>query len=531
MKKLKLLLPTLTISLGSCLLPCITSCACGTPTDLKIDGKDSIYLHTSTTFTALGLFDGKWEKTDKVEWSMEDPYNTGTTMINGSIYGGSKIGAVIVKATWQDEETTLTTSKYVFVVSPINYLEIKTPTVEKIHPNDLYKFEADIGCPSGFDDTVLWSIVKGQETGSTINQKGEFVGGSKEGEVTIRATSKFDNLTIDEYTFNMTNGPIISMELKGYDAVTIGQSATYTWQMHVEQGASEKCEWQFNDNGTGAKWNVATKTLTTDGAKPGTASLLVQPEADKTHSYTFNIKIADKFSNYQAIDSSNAKIISFDKDVSYIKQAIDPTCDISGSIYTVTQVGQEAFKEAKIKEIKLPDSITKIEKEAFKMTNDLTHIILNDNLTQIGELAFINSGVTEINFPKGITNIDIRAFEECKSLSTIDFSSCSKLEKINDQVFQFCSLLTNIVWPEQCNIKEIGYASFFNCVGLRRFTFPKTVTSIKASALYGCLNLQYIFFDGTMEEWKQIDRGNGWHQFVPANIVTCKDGTIELDAQ
>jgi hypothetical protein len=54
------------------------------------------------------------------------------------------------------------------------------------------------------------------------------------------------------------------------------------------------------------------------------------------------------------------------------------------------------------------------------------------------------------------------------------------------------------------------------------------VTSIENWAFSGCSGLTSITFDGTIEQWNNINKGDGWNKNVPATYVQCTDGQVTL---
>lgn len=69
--------------------------------------------------------------------------------------------------------------------------------------------------------------------------------------------------------------------------------------------------------------------------------------------------------------------------------------------------------------------------------------------------------------------------------------------------------------------------AFAYCDSLTNVTIPDSVTSIGSGAFEGCYSLTSITFNGTVEEWIAIKKGEYWNSAVPATKVVCSDGEVE----
>ena len=86
----------------------------------------------------------------------------------------------------------------------------------------------------------------------------------------------------------------------------------------------------------------------------------------------------------------------------------------------------------------------------------------------------------------------------------------------------------NITDIELPNVKFIAPMAFHNCSSLTNITIPNSVTHIGASAFSGCESLTSITFDGTKGQWKKIQLESYWNNLVPATVVHCTDGDVEI---
>lgn len=86
----------------------------------------------------------------------------------------------------------------------------------------------------------------------------------------------------------------------------------------------------------------------------------------------------------------------------------------------------------------------------------------------------------------------------------------------------------NITDIELPNVKIIGDQAFSNCQSLTSITIPNSVTEIGWGVFNGCTSLTSITFDGTKKQWGKIQLGDDWNRFVPATVIHCTDGDVEI---
>ena len=99
----------------------------------------------------------------------------------------------------------------------------------------------------------------------------------------------------------------------------------------------------------------------------------------------------------------------------------------------LTTISEEAFASNELTTVTIPTSVTSIEQEAFN-NNLLTNIEIPTNVTTIGDAAFANNQLTEVLFSESISTIGANVFNH--------------------------NLLTEIRFPE--NVATIGARAFGN---------------------------------------------------------------------
>lgn len=61
-------------------------------------------------------------------------------------------------------------------------------------------------------------------------------------------------------------------------------------------------------------------------------------------------------------------------------------------------------------------------------------------------------------------------------------------------------------------------------------TIPDSVTSISSEAFWSCSGLTSIIFQGTMQQWKDINK-HSWDTYTGNYTVTCTDGVLNKNGQ
>lgn len=139
---------------------------------------------------------------------------------------------------------------------------------------------------------------------------------------------------------------------------------------------------------------------------------------------------------------------------------------------TLTRIGNCAFRNVYLYDLKLPDNLTEIGTFAFDGCSTLTNINLPEGVTQIMNYTFKDcSSLSEITLPSGVTTIGVEAFSGCVNLKKINFSE---------------------------NVKSIGLKAFSRCYSLETISFPKSLIKLEDYVFEGCRNLREITFRGNM---------------------------------
>ena len=142
-----------------------------------------------------------------------------------------------------------------------------------------------------------------------------------------------------------------------------------------------------------------------------------------------------------------------------VNYAILPEVVINGTKYPVTIVSEYGFLNTdKIQTISLPNTIKKIERNAFDQCKALKYITIPNSVEEIGYYAFYNCfNMTEMIVP-----------DDVKSVSSSLFTSCSSLQEIRGHNIKYPSwLIEEVQWDE-----------------LGEVPFSKKIPQIKSSFTY-----------------------------------------------
>lgn len=189
-----------------------------------------------------------------------------------------------------------------------------------------------------------------------------------------------------------------------------------------------------------------------------------------------------------------------------------PGCIWNGFPENITIIGSSAFSSTNIIEGKLiiPDTISRIESNAFGGCNEITEVVLPAKLTYLGDTAFYHcNSLKKINIPRSLENNKGQGCFDGTKLEEIVFEEGT--EKIAPVMFALCGV-ENLVLPN--SIKEIGNYSFnrsklksiklneglekigymsLNGTSITSIEIPSTVKQISAYAFNYC-NLDEIIF-------------------------------------
>ncbi|MDD6644769.1 MAG: leucine-rich repeat domain-containing protein [Oscillospiraceae bacterium] len=151
-------------------------------------------------------------------------------------------------------------------------------------------------------------------------------------------------------------------------------------------------------------------------------------------------------------------------------------------------------------ELKIPETVKKINTNAFLMNKNLKKIILPKALTKIEDNAFAScKKLKEITIPKKVQTIRWCAFANCRKLSKIKFESDNKVY-IEFGIFQNCVNLKSVTMPN-FYIEELNVGgNFEGCKLLNSVYIPSYIQEIPAHDFMDCPNLKSVTIPSTVKK-------------------------------
>ena len=161
---------------------------------------------------------------------------------------------------------------------------------------------------------------------------------------------------------------------------------------------------------------------------------------------------------------------------------------------TVTKIGYSAFAGCtQLTAITLPAGLRELGSEAFKGCTALTGVALPDSLTALSHGAFENcTSLTAVEFPAGITPFSWSSssgmLRNCTSLRSVKLPKT--VSSLGNGFFAGCTALEQIVLPD--SVTEIGSNLFNGCTALTDVTLSTNLQAIPENTFYGCVSLQKL---------------------------------------
>lgn len=148
----------------------------------------------------------------------------------------------------------------------------------------------------------------------------------------------------------------------------------------------------------------------------------------------------------------------------------------------VTKVGLSAFEGTKL--IKADGFVTVGDGILIKYNGTGTNLSVPDTVKDIGTVFFGNTTLKSIFLPDTVTKLETDAFSACSELC--DISLPTTIKSIGPFAFYGCYKLEYVDIPAGC--LSIGEYAFADCVSLKSISIPDSVTEIGDNILLDSKN-------------------------------------------
>ena len=179
----------------------------------------------------------------------------------------------------------------------------------------------------------------------------------------------------------------------------------------------------------------------------------------------------------------------------------------------------------------VPESVQKIEDYAFYRCDQLTEVVIGDQVTELGIGAFgMCDALTDVYIGAGLAAYGNSVFSYCDNLKGFwidsenpnfsgdqygvwydkerteilfvppkmegEYICPDTVETIKWKQFAACTEITEVVLGAM--VAELGYSAFLDCTALKSVNIPAQVTVIQNDTFNNCTNLETVNIDGSI---------------------------------
>ena len=252
----------------------------------------------------------------------------------------------------------------------------------------------------------------------------------------------------------------------------------------------------------------------------------------KVDDYAFNsIEINGVYYNLSGKTKTAEVTNSPNRYSGYDDIIIPETVEYQGTIYQVTQIGDEAFKASNILSISIPEGITIIGNYAFANCRKLSSVVLPNSVQDIGRNAFTAcTKLSSINIPDGVTIIRTLTFSDCSTLKSIKIPDT--VTSLESGVFYNCSALESV--SLSANLTTIGSTCFYGCKSLTSVVcMAEDVPKVKSSTFENTIieNITLYVPKNSVNKYKSQEPWSKFGKIVSLSGTSQYTLTYKVDDQ
>lgn len=199
--------------------------------------------------------------------------------------------------------------------------------------------------------------------------------------------------------------------------------------------------------------------------------------------------------------------------------------------------------------VSLPEGLKYIGRSAFQSTESITSINIPSTVIYIGDYAFRYTSISEVTLPDNLEYLGRGAFSDIEELvkdnhlivgdvlyrveeASGDYTIASNIRVVAEFALSDLNGITSITVPS--NVEEIGEGAFRPGYekDLKKVTFNKGLKKLGNMLFhYNVNNSDYdvqVYFNGTINEWNEIEKEPYWYAGLNTNTVICSDGEVGI---
>ena len=203
----------------------------------------------------------------------------------------------------------------------------------------------------------------------------------------------------------------------------------------------------------------------------------------------------------------------------------------SGATYDYEISGSPFYENGEIKKLVVSEGITEIGNSLFDHCRNIAALSFPNTLTRIGKRAFFayaDGELAALEFPSSVTTIGDEAFSD-QGMTSVTLPKT--LTTLGTYLFRSADNLQSV----RVECAEIPAFCFVSCGKLSQMTLSKNVKKIGANIINYCTQLKTITYEGSLEEWKAVEKYANWDgnsgSTNPGYLdnIVCIDGTMVYD--
>ena len=181
-----------------------------------------------------------------------------------------------------------------------------------------------------------------------------------------------------------------------------------------------------------------------------------------------------------------------------------------------------------LESITIPDSVKGIGIYAFHACLNMREVVMGSSVAYLGKHAFASSGLRNVILPDSLTEIGWYAFGSCSHLQYSEYDNGKYLGSSENPYMALIEVSDSEItsYTVHENTKLIAGNAFNGCKSLTSVTVPSSVETINSGAFYYCGILAEITYEGTVAEWKSMQREAGWKKNDRTITVHCSNGNV-----